>query len=429
MTIEAIAHSPPRTPARQKETPHEGRGANGKTFNGNGSESIQKKQGSMTASPFGDESADVCPSASFEPIGFDEMMKARLAPRVIVPDLLYADVRIRNAAGGTGKTTVALYEAVTIALARPLWGRETGDTRRTVIVTREDSREILAARMREVMRTMGLSDREMSHVLQMVRIVDVSGERFRLSTIIDDVVEPHPGNIDWLTEQLSPIKPDWLIFDPLVSFGVGEARVNDAEHGLIEAFRIFRNRLDCCVEGIHHTGKANAREKTLDQYSGRGGSSLADGARMVVVMQPLEPDEWDKATGARLRDGETGIVMALPKLSYAKKQEPIYILRNGYQFELASVIKRSKEQFAHETSEQVLQFIKHEYGQGRRYCNKDLENSTNKMGLPRMKIREAVTELKIAGRVIYHEVKGKAGSHFQPVTLADDNGDTQGEAE
>ena len=418
---------PPPTVAAQKETPHEGRGAQGETLNEHGS--TQKNQGRMTADPFGGKPAAVYPTASFAPISFDEMTKARLAPRVIVPNLLYADVRIRNAAGGTGKTTVALYEAITIALARPLWGRETGDTRRTVIVTREDSREILAARMREVMRTMGLSDSEMSHVLQMVRIVDVSGERFRLSTIIDDVVEPHTGNIDWLTGQLSPLKPDWLIFDPLVSFGVGEARVNDAEQGLIEAFRIFRNRLDCCVEGIHHTGKANAREKTLDQYSGRGGSSLADGSRMVVVMQPLDPDEWDKATGARLRDGETGIVMALPKLSYAKKQDPIYIVRNGYQFEMASVIKRSKEQLAHETSEQVFQFIKHEYGQGRRYCNKDLENSTDKMGLPRLKIREAVTELKIAGRVIYHEVKGKAGSHFQPVTLADDNGDTQGEKE
>lgn len=421
MTVEAIAHSPPFA-AAQKETPHEGRGAQGTTVNEH--RSTQHGQGRVTDDPFGGEGAEVYRSVSFAPISLGEMTQARLTPRVIVPDLLYADVRIRNAAGGTGKTTMALFEAATVAMGRQLWGRDTGDTRRTVIITREDSREILAARLREVMRGMGLTDGDMAHVLNMVRIVDVSGERFRLSTVIDDVVEPHQANIDWLTTQLESLKPDWLIFDPLVSFGVGEGRVNDAEQGLIEAFRIFRNRLDCCVEGIHHTGKANAREKTLDQYSGRGGSALADGARMVVVMQPLETGEWEKTTGTSLMDGESGIVMALPKLSYAKRQEEVYIARSGYRFEMVRASKRTPEQSAKDAADKVHGFLEYEYRQGRRYCTGDMENMTEKVGMPRKKIREALTELKVMGRAIYHEVKGKPGSHWQPVTLAADDGDT-----
>ena len=93
-----------------------------------------------------------------------------------------------------------------------------------------------------------------------------------------------------------------------MSFGVGESRVNDAEQGLIEAFRIIRNQLDCCVEGIHHTGKANARDKSTDQYSGRGGSALADGARMVAVLYTLTPSEWLQATGTSLGADESGLV-------------------------------------------------------------------------------------------------------------------------
>lgn len=360
-------------------------------------------------------SSQVFPSISFSPISMDELNLARLTPRTIVPDLLYADVRTLNASGGTGKTTVALYEAVITALARRLWGRETGDTRRTVIVTREDSREILTARLREITRAMNLSRSDVAHVLECVRIIDVSGERFRLSAVIGDVVEPHLENIDWLTAQLAQFRPDRLIFDPLVSFGVGEARVNDAEQGLIEAFRIFRNRLDCCTEGIHHIGKANSREKTLDQYSGRGGSSLADGSRMVAVMQPLEADEWQKVTGLRLMDSETGIVMALPKLSYAKQQDPIYIVRHGYHFEMMDAIRRSPEQIADATAEQVLQFIRHEYAQGLRYSMSDLENSKDKMGLSRGEVRAAVTHLKVAGKVVYHLFNGKPGSHFEPI--------------
>lgn len=363
------------------------------------------------------------PSISFAPITEQELARARLTPRKIVSDLLYADVRILNAAGGTGKTTVELYEATIMALGRPLYGRDTGDTRRTVMITREDSREILAARLREIIKELNLSAGDVAHVREMVRIVDASSERFRLSAVVDDVVEPHQANIDWLTAKLEPIRPDRLIFDPLVSFGVGEARVNDAEQGLIEAFRIFRNRLDCCAEGIHHIGKANSREKTLDQYSGRGGSALADGSRMVAVMQPLDADEWQKATGLPLANGETGIVMALPKLSYAKKQEPIFIARHGYHFEMVDPVRRTPEQAADATAEQVLQFIRHEYGQGKRYSQQDLENSRDKMGLSRNEIRAAVSQLKVTGKAFYHHVNGKPGSHFEPIGEAATLGD------
>lgn len=382
--------------------------------------------GEVTDSGSVQHDASVFPLINFAPISKDELARARLTPRMIVPDLLYADVRTLNAAGGTGKTTVALYEAAITALGRRLYGRDTGDTRRTAIVTKEDSREILTARLREITLELNLSSGDVAHVLEMVRIIDVSGERFRLSCVVDDVVEPHLANIDWLTEKLEPLRPDRLIFDPLVSFGVGEARVNDAEQGTIEALRIFRNRMDCCAEGIHHIGKANAREKSLDQYSGRGGSALADGSRMVAVMQPLDPDEWQKATGLPLVNGESGIVMALPKLSYAKKQDSIFIVRHGYHFEMVDPVRRTPEQAANATAEQVLQFIRHEYGQGKHYSLRDLEDSKNQMHLSRQELRAAITQLKVSGRVMYREIKGKTGSHFEPLTVADDNGDTQG---
>jgi len=360
-----------------------------------------------------------------EPINQEELRKARLTPRCVLPELLYADVRTRISAGGTGKTTVALFEAVTLALGNELWGRAPKHPCRTVIVTREDSREILVARMREIMDAMLLDEREVAQVLANLLIVDVSGVSFRLSSVAEDVVIPNAQNLNWLVANLKEWKPDWIIFDPLVSFGVGESRVNDAEQGLIEAFRVLRNHLDCCVEGIHHSGKANARDKSTDQYAGRGGSALSDGCRMVVVMQPLEPDEWLRATGMRLGDGESGIVMALPKLSFAGKQEPIHIRRDGYRFSRVRPIHRSPEQEDAAIENQVCQFITYEFSQGRRYTNQDLEGSSKKMNLSRAQIRTAITALKVSGRIIYHEVRGKSGSHYEPVTLAEGPGDTQ----
>lgn len=364
-----------------------------------------------------DDEGAVC-GIDVSPITVEELRQARLTPRVILDHMLYADVRTRIAAGGTGKTTVAMFEAVTLALGRELWGRMPERPVRTAIVTREDGRQILVARLREIAYAMQLGALELDQVLENVLILDLSSVPFRLSRMVEDVVYPHSENLDQLTASLQAWAPDWIIFDPLVSFGVGESRVNDAEQGLVEAFRILRNRLDCCVEGIHHSGKANARDKNLDQYAGRGGSALSDGCRMVAVMQPLNAGEWKQVTGSELGPGESGLVMALPKLSYAKQQESIFIRRTGYRFTMETPNRRTPEQKAEAQVEQVLQFIRYEFDQGRKYSNTDLENSLDKLSMSRNELRRAITVLKVSGRVVYHLVNGKTGSHYEPVTLA-----------
>lgn len=353
------------------------------------------------------------------PITPVELETARIHPRVLVPSLSYADVRIRNAAGGTGKTTCVLFEAAMLSLGRAIYGKSPVKALRTAIVTREDSREILVARLREIIKAQKLTDKESQQVIENVFIVDLTGENFRLSLVAGDVVYPNTETINELTEALRPFAPDWVVFDPLVSFGVGESRVNDAEQGLIEAFRVIKNRLDCCVEGIHHTGKANARNKADDQYAGRGGSALADGARMVVVINPLTPAEWAIATGTTLLPDESGLVMAFPKLSYCQPQEPAYIRRRGYLFEAVTVSKRTPEQESAAVAEQVYRFICDQYEQGRFYSITELETQADTLSLTRKQIRAACTELKVSGRVLYQEVKGKRGSHYQPVESAE----------
>lgn len=130
----------------------------------------------------------------------------------------------------------------------------------------------------------------------------------------------------------SELHPSLIIIDPMVSFGVGESRINDSEQGLIDAARRIKNELRCGVLYVHHTGKANAREASLDQYSGRGGSALADGARMVHVLQRLDPEAWTEATGDTLEGEDSGFVLARPKMTWCPPQPNIYLKRHGYGF-------------------------------------------------------------------------------------------------
>lgn len=377
---------------------------------------------------------------AIKPVSSEELDRMRLTPRKLVHDYLYADVRCRIAAGGVGKTTLALFEAACFALGRAVWGRSPSSPISTLFVTREDDRELLYARLREIMQGLDLSDTERARVLSRIRILDLTVIPFRLSQVQGDVVHPNTRSIDALVDHIGRegFRPDWVIFDPAVSFGVGESRVNDAEQGLIEAARIIRNRLDCCVEFIHHSGKANSRDKTLDQYSGRGGSAFADGSRMVAVLQPLDPAEWLDQTGTVLAEGESGMVMALPKLSYAPPQPHVFIRRRGWVYEAVEASAEAKAEAVADIAERqamsVLEYLVNEFSKGLKYSGKDLERdktTRTTLGLSKHEVAEAVSWLKIRGLVV---MAGRNGQKqwLEPIRMSADTlhgNDCVGDAE
>ena len=82
-------------------------------------------------------------------IGPDELAIARITPPCIVESYLYRDVATFPGPGGTGKTTLFLFESVHIVLGRPLYGLEVVTPGVVAFVTAEDRRELLVARLRD----------------------------------------------------------------------------------------------------------------------------------------------------------------------------------------------------------------------------------------------------------------------------------------
>ncbi|MDP1550512.1 MAG: AAA family ATPase [Nitrosomonas sp.] len=345
-----------------------------------------------------------------------EWETARSTPDCIVQDLLYADVAVFIAPGGKGKTTLKLFEAIHIALGLPLYGLTIHKPGAVLIVTAEDSREMLVARMRSIAQAMKLSSSDIHKVMQKVVIVDVSGNSFKLTEVRGDVVKPSDG-IDQIIEACQAIKPVLLIIDPAVSFGVGESRVNDAEQGLVEAARRLRRALNCCVQYIHHSGKQNARDKAVDQYAGRGGSAFSDGARMVHVLQSLTPDEWRDETGTELEKNETGLRLARPKMSYCAPVGDILILRSGYHFQHVERRTTSKQAKAEGAANQLEQFLIFELSQGRYHSKNTIESQI--INLKRGERRAAIDLLIASQRIESRDVPniGKNGrrTYLHPI--------------
>ena len=332
-----------------------------------------------------------------------ELLRASLSPRCIVRDYLFADVATIAAPGGTGKTTQLLYEMICIALGRDLWGLEVFNPGWCLYVTAEDSREILVARLREIMKAMELSREDQQFVLGTVLIWDVTGEQTKLITSRDGNIELTPL-ADNIVSAYREAPPAMVALDPIISFGAGELYVNDNEQGLITAARRVMRGLGCCVRLVAHTGKGNARSKTLDQYTSRGGSALSDGARMVTVLQTWQPGDAHKPPdGYEFEPGTSLTILARPKLSYAAANQPlIWIQRKGWKFEHLVEAALSDAEKEEAFFDQVVRFIASEVKAGVRHSKTSLETAIP--NVKRAEARNAIEQLLARRQIIEAEL-------------------------
>lgn len=334
----------------------------------------------------------------------EELQAASLSPRCIVRDYLFADVAALVAPGGTGKTTSLIYEAVCIALGWPVWGMSVVTPGWTLFVTAEDRREQFLARLREILAVLDLTPEQRARALWGCRIWDTTGEAVKLIRAADgNVVLTDLADDIVAAYQADP--PAVCVFDPLVSFGASEGMINDNEQGIITAARRIVKGLSCCVRVVHHTGKGNAREGALDQYAGRGGSALADGSRMMAVLQTWTPDapgNRQPPPGCTPAPEASIVILSRAKLSYAPPNQPlIWIRREGFAFahfteepRPAPAVMRAAQ------AQQVETFIRAELERGRCYTQTSLETVADGLGLSRQAIRQALAELRVSGRLV-----------------------------
>lgn len=345
------------------------------------------------------------------PISETEWWAARASQPPVVDRWFYEDVGCFVAPGGTGKTTLLLFQVIHIVLGLPLFGHEVRNTGPVVILTAEDSRDTLVARLRYMCKELGLTDEQVRSVREDVHITDVSGRGIKLTVVEKDVVMPS-RTLDRLIVQIGTLNPSLVIIDPMVSFGVGESRINDAEQGLVDAARRVRNAARCAVLYVHHTGKENARARTTDQYSGRGGSALADGSRMVHVLQRLSDEEWTTATGDVLEEGDTAFVLARPKMTWCPPQPDVFLKRRSYLFEqYDSVGQTAGAMRVNQIQDDKLwQFLRDQLVAGIKHTQNSLEDA---QVMPQKATRQAVKRLLKDGRVSKEDLGtgGRGGAH------------------
>lgn len=364
----------------------------------------------------------------------EERENARLSPRCIVESLFFADVALLSAAGGTGKTSVTLWEAVHIVTGRPLYGLKVEAPGPVVLITAEDPRSVCLARLSRIIKAMEppLSDAELAAIEAGFHVWDCSGDLSRLVDIDASGRIMPTGFADAIIDALRPVRPALIVCDPIVSFGPGESRVNDAEQGLIiEARRIVR-ALDCCVRFVTHVSQAVARAGTLDMYSSRGGTALADGSRMVSVLGTWKPgDKDDPPVTLETPAGASVLKLARPKLTYCPPLPMIWLARDGYRFTWANAAPpMTPESQLAADADQVEAFLVSELSDHRRYTQNTLIDARFRLGLCRDPLRRALAELEVSRRVVHadlpaEERRGSRKTYLHPVRFTARAGSAQ----
>ncbi len=284
------------------------------------------------------------------------------------------DIHITTADGGTGKSTLKLYESVCLALGQPFLGFPCLQPGRTLYITGEDSDKKLGAMIGQILRQMGLLNdfpgfaEKVNHVLQSIVVKKDSD----LTLIVKDqkhFIHPCGDAFRKVMQAVEDIKPKMIVFDPISCFWGSENALNDMNRAVTKFMSRLAEESGACVEMINHMGKSSSANKDMTQFAGRGGSGLPSNSRVSRVLRPVFEDEYTELTGESLADKQSAMMCVVNKFTDGSPlyNKPFLILRDGFIFtrkNLSDIKQREAEKSLSDV-ERVFGFIKEQRSAGK----------------------------------------------------------------
>lgn len=205
--------------------------------------------------------------------------------------LLRKFLSVDVAAGGIGKSSVKVVEALAMTTGRTLLYKQVHEgPLRVWLYNLEDPSEETERRLHAALNHYGLCPTDVGDRLfvdsgrdQPVMMAEETPNGAR---IIRPVVNA-------LIETLKARQIDVLILDPFVSAHAVSENDNRAIDMVAKEFGRIADVCDCSINLVHHVRKTNGAEATAD--SARGASSLIGAARSVIVYNRMTKEEGEQA--------------------------------------------------------------------------------------------------------------------------------------
>ncbi len=307
---------------------------------------------------------------------YDLTNMSKLRRPQLFKDWSTEDISITTADGGTGKTTLKLYEAICLALGESFLGFECVAPGRTLFITGEDTREKIGAMIGAIMKQMGILDDDIKcrKVLNSI-VVKKDADLCLITKTRDGFINMNAEALNKVMEAVEDIRPKLIVLDPIASFWGSESALNDMAKAVAKFTSALVERSNACVELINHMGKQSSTNKDMSQFAGRGGTGLPSHARVSRVLRPVFEDEFKELTGFELVENQSAILCNVNKFSDGSSlyNKPFLIIREGYLFSKVTLveqkIKEAQEKMT--DTERIFGYVKEER-ESKRYPNKGI---------------------------------------------------------
>jgi RecA-family ATPase len=305
------------------------------------------------------------------------------------------DIHLTTADGGTGKTTLKLFEAICLALGERFLGFRCLQPGKTLYITGEDSTQKIAAMIGMIAEQMGvLHDQQKIDTILKSIVVKKDSDLCIISKDRQGFLHLNPQAQDKLLQAVREIKPKMIVFDPISSFWGSEAALNDMAKAVSKFMGALVEESVACVEMINHMGKVSSNNKDMSQFAGRGGTGLPSHARVSRVYRPIGDEEYTELTSNTLEEYESAVMINVNKFTDGSPllDKPFLAIRKGYLYRIVNLDDaKVREEKLHESdNERVFNFVK-EMREIGKYPTKQVVNAqfmasvTNKLSTARVK--------------------------------------------
>jgi hypothetical protein len=235
---------------------------------------------------------------------------------------VYDNVYIRQyltvtaSAGGIGKTSLTLAEAIAIATGKPILERPVREQTNTWVINLEDPRVEMNLRLASLMQHYGITH---DHLTGKLFIDGEDDIQITLAAEGRDGVITNDALLDLMTAKIKQHNIGCVIVDPFVSIHAVNENANMQIQVVVAMLRKLARETDCAIHLVHHTRKGNGDDATVDSI--RGANALIGAARAARVINRISIDdamrlgiEEDQASGLfRIDDAKANLAAPADK--------------------------------------------------------------------------------------------------------------------
>jgi RecA-family ATPase len=201
-------------------------------------------------------------------------------------DYIKKYISVTASAGGIGKTSLTIVEALAIATGKPLLGVTVKQPSNVWVINLEDPRVELEMRTIAAMQHYNIKPEDIEGKLFMDGEDDM---QITLAAESRDGLIQNDALLQFMADKIKENNIGVVTIDPFISAHLVNENSNGSIQAVVAMLRKLARDTNSSIQLVHHIRKTNGDDATIDSV--RGAGSLIGAARAARVINRITPDD------------------------------------------------------------------------------------------------------------------------------------------